>query len=911
MPLLTDERAQAIQIGAVLLFGILVIFLSLYQAFVVPDQNEEIEFNHNEELQEQMTELRSNVVLMPGSTTTRAASVDLGVRYPSRAVFVNPGPASGTLRTVGTGNPGINVTIDNATAVETEGETGDFWNGTALSYPTGALAYQPGYNLYGNAPRTIYEHSVLYNSFDRGIQLPITGQTLVDDNRITLVALDGSLSESRVDTASVDFDPVSTRSRVVEVNNTGGPITLEFASRMNASGWNDTLEDQRTTNGGHVQNVRFVRDGPGDFSILEIALETDQRYELELAKVGVGTGATDTGATYLTDITGDGTTVQEGETQTLTVEARDAFNSPQSGVRVTASPEGGSFTDDGTETTDNQGQAAFRYEAQAPGTHRINFTIDPGYTPDGSHNSTTPRNVTVTVSVESVSEAGDGRSAFNTTWQEPDETRTGVSRVDGGWRFNQSAAAGPDLELAMQTDPSAADARVEFALNDTAAATVDPTENRTATDGTAATTLTPLDNGTVSAYTWSGGSGDRIEVELVGVAGRAVDNLDLSVDPNRSASSAVHNWTFDNVDFGDNENDDVDTITVDYAGTGASFDGLDETDITVVLTRELSGGPDTSEISVNSDTYAGESATFDLSGGFETSIVGEGYVRIDGLENPPAGGSYTGEITFDGTADTVAVDRGFEIVEPAFFDVNITDTNSPVDEGETLTVDVNVTNTGDETATQTLNLTDRGFNNAEQDTVDVTLDGGEWNNSITLEWDTNNGDGGSGNVTVLSENSSGTRNVTVNAAGQILEPVESRSIMASNKLEFSITNTGSSDVEIRNFSIELTNYSTKLKNNNMPEFSTNRADPEGEAYRQNIKTDGTVYDIVDDSTGNDPAAYPTIPADEDDVDVYFRTFKAGDILNGAEFVESRSQADITVTFGLADGSVQEIYLSET
>jgi len=120
--------------------------------------------------------------------------------------------------------------------------------------------------------------------------------------------------------------------------------------------------------------------------------------------------------------------------------------------------------------------------------------------------------------------------------------------------------------------------------------------------------------------------------------------------------------------------------------------------------------------------------------------------------------------TFGVFAETTATD-------PASFDVNITGTNSSVTEGETLAVDVNVTNTGDETATQTLNLTDTDFNNTERDSVSVKLNGGNFNNSITLEWNTTEGDSGTGNVTVFSENDTDTSNVTVEETGMNTPPV--------------------------------------------------------------------------------------------------------------------------------------------
>jgi len=54
-----DERGQAIQIGAVILFSFVVIGFSLYQATVVPDQNSEVEFNHNQNVQQDMLSYRA------------------------------------------------------------------------------------------------------------------------------------------------------------------------------------------------------------------------------------------------------------------------------------------------------------------------------------------------------------------------------------------------------------------------------------------------------------------------------------------------------------------------------------------------------------------------------------------------------------------------------------------------------------------------------------------------------------------------------------------------------------------------------------------------------------------------------------------------------------------------------------
>jgi hypothetical protein len=93
----------------------------------------------------------------------------------------------------------------------------------------------------------------------------------------------------------------------------------------------------------------------------------------------------------------------------------------------------------------------------------------------------------------------------------------------------------------------------------------------------------------------------------------------------------------------------------------------------------------------------------------------------------------------------------------ANFDVTIDSTNSPVTEGETLTADVTVENTGGEQATQTVSLTVGG---TVRDSVDVTLDAGG-STTETLEWATGEGDEGDYTVTVGSEDDTETRSVSV------------------------------------------------------------------------------------------------------------------------------------------------------
>ena len=82
MDLGDDRRAQAMQIGAVLLFGVLVLAFINYQVEHVPDQNREVEFNHFKDVQDDMEVLRNAVIQAGQMGSTVPAGIDLGTTYP-------------------------------------------------------------------------------------------------------------------------------------------------------------------------------------------------------------------------------------------------------------------------------------------------------------------------------------------------------------------------------------------------------------------------------------------------------------------------------------------------------------------------------------------------------------------------------------------------------------------------------------------------------------------------------------------------------------------------------------------------------------------------------------------------------------------------------------------------------------
>ncbi|NLV10013.1 hypothetical protein GOC74_08730 [Halomicrobium mukohataei] len=512
MRLRDDDRAQSVQIGAVLLFAMLVVAFSSYQAFVVPNQNRAVEFNHNQDIRDQMQDLRNELVSIHGETATRSVTLTLGTRYPARLVAVNPGPASGTIRTSETADSGANLTIENATA---SGETGDFWNGTGRRYDTGFLVYQPSYNVYGQAPETAYENTVLSNRF-ADESLAATGQTMIDGKRISLVTINGSLSRTQAGSTSLDLEPVSTSTTTVAVSNDSSNVTLSAATQLSESEWDALLADQRDENGGHVLDYEVQTIADARYDRLSVTLEPNVSYRLRMTKVGVGSQVTAEDEAYLTDAAGNATRLETGDTTTVTLELRDAYNNPVTDGQINASAESGTLSPDQV-ATDENGQATFTYDSTGvAGRQWVDLKFSAVTEPTTSFDGTTPRNVTMRVYVESEPSRSPpaGSGAYNVTWLDPSD-QTGIDCPNGvdnpcTLDFSQTSEA----TLSMATDPIVDGGAVQYATNDTQVGTVSASGTTNAV-GENSTTLTPVNNGGVTVYTSSGGGGDRLSLEII------------------------------------------------------------------------------------------------------------------------------------------------------------------------------------------------------------------------------------------------------------------------------------------------------------------------------------------------------------------------------------------------------------
>ncbi len=274
----SETRGVSTLVGFVLLFGLGIVALSTYQAVHVPAQNTDVEFEHNQQLQSDLGELRNALLDVRAEGEVREhAPIDvrIGTRYPTRMLAVNPPPAVGSLETDATGTIEIrNVDVDGSFSGDPETEL--------LSKPhrTNRIVYEPGYTEYGTAPTTVFEHSLLYNRFDDAT-LAATDQRLIegDTGRLNLVLFDGNLSESGLRT-TIDPKTIDGPTDPVPIVQSGEePVELEI-STDEPDVWigliGETFED------GEPGASAAAGDGS-----VTVGLDPDTDWELQATRVAI------------------------------------------------------------------------------------------------------------------------------------------------------------------------------------------------------------------------------------------------------------------------------------------------------------------------------------------------------------------------------------------------------------------------------------------------------------------------------------------------------------------------------------------------------------------------------------------------------------------------------------------------
>lgn len=425
-----DERGVSAVLGAILMFGLLMAMLVSIQATAVPVWNQGIEYQHDVRIEEELADFQDDILRTARDGGDRSDAIELGVTYPTRPFLISPTDPTGTLATTPEGT----VTVAGAVA---EGEAGDYWDGSPVTYTTRSITYQANYNEYRNAPRYVIENTAYFEQYpDR--DLPVSESSLVDDQRINLVLINGSVSRTGVRPAVISTREVSAPVDTTLVRADGEPIRVAIPTLADRTYWETALGDERIENGGHVTALTFQEGEP--YNRVTVQLEAGPTYRLRTAAVGVGDAREREVPHYLTEGRGDAT-LGVNEPEEIEFVVRDRYTNPVSGVDVEAVVVDGPgelvAVDD---VSDTDGTVTYRYVSGAAGeaTVRATFGPSPG----------TLETAERTISVYGTGGGGAGGTGGSdatgtggvTNWSATDTTET-FSQEGGRWQGIDGASS--------------------------------------------------------------------------------------------------------------------------------------------------------------------------------------------------------------------------------------------------------------------------------------------------------------------------------------------------------------------------------------------------------------------------------------------------------------------------------------
>jgi hypothetical protein len=336
---LFEDRASTQVLGFALMFSVTMTTFAIYQADVVPHQNEQVEFEHNQGMAEELGKLRG-AAQQAGHGVPTATTLGTGAAYPERAVAVNPTNPRGRLWTSG---------VHTAELTDIEPADGDYWTGGSQTFETRLATYRANYQYIEGATYS-FEHGVPAKHFPNGNQRVLGSPSVIDGNRIDLVLMGGDFDRKGLST-TVEFRPVSSSTEYRTLKRQDGEITLP--TRLTRSEWESLVPS----------HVDVSVDTAPDPNEVTLELDSSRTYQLRITKlklVDEDGSASQASVGMLTAKTTTTLPVNPDESTSLTVTARDEYGNPVPGVEVEFTPSDPDIGSTQTLRTGSDGESTYR-----------------------------------------------------------------------------------------------------------------------------------------------------------------------------------------------------------------------------------------------------------------------------------------------------------------------------------------------------------------------------------------------------------------------------------------------------------------------------------------------------------------------------------------------------------------------
>ncbi len=335
---ITDDRAVSPILGFMLVAAIVISMLTYMQVYSVPVWNTEIEFEHMDVVYEDMMRMASDIEDVAISGVHKSSVIQLGVEYPSRALFHNPRPGI-----VGT----LSVEPDQTITITTKSGVDKTYSSCSIRYTASGTAM---------LPTIVYEHGIIIRDYGEYGNSTTCEQSLLSGDNINLVITNGSYSASLMEAGRLAIYYNNTGSETVSENITMVNITISTSYpdiwKYLLEGENATVSDNKIIIKSTAIEEVSLPEMKSTFSGIYADVAS---FSTEISATGVGSGYTN----VTIDLSADPTSIlADGDTTSEITAIVTSEGSPARFVCVGFGVEPSTYTvTPSMNTTDSSGVA--------------------------------------------------------------------------------------------------------------------------------------------------------------------------------------------------------------------------------------------------------------------------------------------------------------------------------------------------------------------------------------------------------------------------------------------------------------------------------------------------------------------------------------------------------------------------
>jgi len=231
------NRGVAPVIGFILIFAFIVASLGLFQTFIVPDQNAELEQNHAAQIDDDFARLHSGVLNAVEANENYTTTIRMGVQYPARALALNPADPQGSLRTEEIGT----LSTDNKFDTNGDATVDPFYTvcDKNANPTTKRLVYKPNYQYVNGYGTHTFENAITSQNVDD--RFAEYKQALVSGDTIHLRPITaGTIDQTASGSESVELRTGKTG---VADYNPSNDWTLTLPTKLTQEQWNTLVNN--------------------------------------------------------------------------------------------------------------------------------------------------------------------------------------------------------------------------------------------------------------------------------------------------------------------------------------------------------------------------------------------------------------------------------------------------------------------------------------------------------------------------------------------------------------------------------------------------------------------------------------------------------------------------------------------